>query len=205
MKTKASYLFFFVILITTLLFHSCSRESLELQDAQLFQSIVLSLSPQKELYLSDALVLLLQDQSLSEGKNYEVHLASPTGKYTWKKHLSVVEIGSRRSLIALDLLYPPEVEAESGEYEITLYSEDGQKVHLVSHYLPNTKVVQHLVDQYHQSSLSEVIDQFSFTKQVYDKDGVLVDEKESSEAELIIQRYFDRPSGILYVIRNRLI
>ncbi len=180
-----------VVLLVLLLFISCSRKEVHLDNIITYPVVIASYWDEKEVaYLNEALALMIFSNQFELDETYEVSLTSPSKQFSWHFKSKAVEVADLKALVKNDLLIPTEFSLESGLYKIEILFLDGQLIEETFSF-KRTSVVDKLLTEvamYERPSQAEKQIGWSLTK---------------SEDE-IIATYFDIASQALMVIRDKI-
>ena len=94
-----------VVLLVLLLFISCSRKEVHLDNITTYPVVMASYWDEKELaYLNEALALMVFSSQFELDEIYEVTLTSPSKQFFWHFKTKAVEVADLRALVKNDLL-----------------------------------------------------------------------------------------------------
>lgn len=182
-----------VVLLVLLLFISCSRKEVYLDNVVTYPVVIASYWDEKELaYLNEALALMIFSNQFELDEVYEVTLTSPSKQFSWHFKSKAVEVADLKALVKNDLLIPTEFSLESGLYKIEILFLDGQ-----------------LIEETFTFNRPSIVDKLLFEVAIHERPSLAEPQigwtiTKIEEENTLIATYFDTDSQALMIIRDKI-
>ena len=113
--------------VLLILVAGCSRDEFSVTKVSMIPMIVATHGDNVRSTLSEGFMLAISAGPLAAEDQYQVSVKSPGGSYSWEFFAQPMDVGGALLLGKSDLLYPPDIPLESGNWQVEVFLSDGRR------------------------------------------------------------------------------